>query len=608
MASLLDQLNGTATADQGDPNATAPKVPQTAAVAPKQPSLLGTLTAGNAPATADPLTAMSGTINSVDPLAFSPPPLTDTQGGGAPLPPPNATLGSPFGDVGGMSPVALPSNGAPPALPGVQAQGASAAPPISADALAPQPITSTKTGTTSNAFNGLTNDAGDNAFGTPMNADASTALRALEASSGINAGTSWNAGTNSATGGDPTKFGLPANASAADIHNLALQMSAIANGDPTAIKAGLSSANPVLKQIAQSYDLGLGSAGLGGQDYATAKASSDALKAGGANPPSAVVPTDTSKLPTDPSLLALLQGGGDPGSPAPSTAPSSITPSSASPTSPSAPLSPAPLNAPTTAATGTTVAPPAGIGTTAPPATSGGTPTAVNTQPSLTPTDPNNALTAQTIGIPALADRFKIAQDQYDTSVKAGDPAYQASLRDALRAAFAGGAGGSGKLQGTLGDIQSNWMNTLANNRSNFLNTALTGTIQDAKDTAAQADQQQAFQKSQQDTGFGQAVTLQQLQDALKNSDLSRNLSTLAAGNTNDPTSLLLTLSQLFGGQGSDASKALASLIQGQAAKPTTQGGTDLSSLLKYLQGTVTPATQTSSGVDSTGAFSGNVG
>src|SRR5688572_12266263 len=75
--------------------------------------------------------------------------------------------------------------------------------------------------------------------------------------------------------------------------------------------------------------------------------------------------------------------------------------------------------------------------TTALPVPGGIQPTIGSTTPgnpvTLTPTDPNNPRTGQTITPGATADRFQVAMDRWNQFEQGSAPAYQAALRDAKR-------------------------------------------------------------------------------------------------------------------------------------------------------------------------------
>jgi hypothetical protein len=215
---------------------------------------------------------------------------------------------------------------------------------------------------------------------------------------------------------------------------------------------------------------------------------------------------------------------------------------------------------------------------------------------STTPYTADQNLIDQTISRAPTADRFKIAQDQYDASVAAGEPAYQANLRDAMRKAAAGGALGSGMLNTSLGDIVTNRDTANRTNRTNFMDDALKGTIADSFGDTNIAQQQQGFEKGVSDTAFNENASATQLQDTLQNSSFGRALQALLAGSSGNPADTSLILSQIFGNQATGASSALGGLISGTTTNNATAGsGNQLQDIIKqilagYGGGTSAPA------------------
>ncbi len=186
-----------------------------------------------------------------------------------------------------------------------------------------------------------------------------------------------------------------------------------------------------------------------------------------------------------------------------------------------------------------------------------------------------------------LPDRFKLAQDEFNNFSKASDPTYQASLRDAIRAASAGGALGSGKLNTSIGDLAQNRNLELDTQRNSLLNNALTGGIEDAFRKTGITQQQQEFQRGQKNDAFDQSYKTTALEDSLKNSAFGRSLQQLLTGQSGDPTQTLLALSGIYGQQGSQASQALMQMIQQLSAKGSTSGNQALLDQIKqYLAGT----------------------
>lgn len=185
----------------------------------------------------------------------------------------------------------------------------------------------------------------------------------------------------------------------------------------------------------------------------------------------------------------------------------------------------------------------------------GGTPGASSSYApgvSLTPTTVDNALTNDTIAPGPMADRFKIAQDEWQNFVNATQPQYDAQIRDAERNAFGAGRGVSGALRTSLGDLANQRLLALDTQKNAFLNKALSGSIEDAYRNIGIAQQQQGFQAGQQSTAFNQA--LQQL----------------LAGSSGDPTQTALILSSIFGGQGQNLGQALGNYTAAQQANQNT--------------------------------------
>jgi hypothetical protein len=77
-------------------------------------------------------------------------------------------------------------------------------------------------------------------------------------------------------------------------------------------------------------------------------------------------------------------------------------------------------------------------------------------------------------------DRFKLAQDKFDTYANATDPAYQLDLRRAAQRASAAGGLFGGKLRTDYGNLDLARSRDLDNQRSTLFQNALEGSIQDA--------------------------------------------------------------------------------------------------------------------------------
>lgn len=437
---------------------------------------------------------------------------------------------------------------------------ATSAPPIASAAGG----TMTPQGDLGNTMRGYETDVGG-VFGQADTGDRSQALRALESISGLDSGTTYTNGVYG--GGDPTKFGLGANATSADITALSKQNGLIANGDPGAIKAGLTSPNPWLRANAE-------------REAATHP---ELLQAGAV---SRLAGNATAAKPGE-QAAGLAAQGLPPIAPAPAAG-FTATPGKVANVIPPPAGAPAPASAPSVGgvvATPQKVAnvptQPMGAGAGALPGISAAPSGAFTTKP----TDPNNALTDQTLDYGPLTDRFKVAQSELENVNRTEDPQFQADLRDAMRKAAAGGALGSGMLQTSLGDIVANRDVRRSGRGTSFLNNALTGSIQDAKDRANFAAGQQGFQADQQRTAFGQGVTEAELNERLTGGAFQRALQSLIAGSNGNPADIQLALSQIFGNQGANASNALSSLISGKTANSGASSGGYLADLLKQILG-----------------------
>lgn len=209
--------------------------------------------------------------------------------------------------------------------------------------------------------------------------------------------------------------------------------------------------------------------------------------------------------------------------------------------------------------------------------------------PQMSAVDPNNDLRSQQITPGDFLDRFKLATQQFGTYADSTNPQFEASLRDATRAGAGAGRLGSGMLRTSYGDLANQRAGQLTNERDSLFQNALSGSVGDAQTKFQDLMAEQAYQTGAQNQDFNQNVTGQQLQDQLTNSSFSRALQQMNAGNAGNPSGALDFLAQLFQGQSSDASAALAKLIGNTTANnagngASGSGGTDYSALFKqYL-------------------------
>lgn len=226
----------------------------------------------------------------------------------------------------------------------------------------------------------------------------------------------------------------------------------------------------------------------------------------------------------------------------------------------------------------------------------------------VTPTDPNNDLRSQTITPGPALDRYKLAQDQLKTFNDATQPYYDASLRDANRQAAASGRLGSGMLRTSIGDLANQRNLQLETQGQSFLQDALSGSVSDSQFNLDKLLQEQQYQTGAQNQAFNQNVVGQQLQDALTNSSFGRALSSLNAGSANDPSSMLMMLSGLYGNQASSAQQALASLIGGTTANNASSQSQNtllqyINAMMKGQQGQQSPTNTAPSGGSGTGTY-----
>lgn len=120
----------------------------------------------------------------------------------------------------------------------------------------------------------------------------------------------------------------------------------------------------------------------------------------------------------------------------------------------------------------------------------------------LTPTDPNDALTTKTITPGSMADRFALAKQRFDQFADSTSSAYQSALRDANRFGAAQGRLGSGSLRTDFGNLANSRNRQLDRARDEFLTNAQEGSIEDAWRGIGLAERQQGFQNQQQQQAF----------------------------------------------------------------------------------------------------------
>lgn len=489
----------------------------------------------------------------VDPLAFAPP--AQTLGAQGLTPPAPAPAQDGVSWFGGPAPSQVLD--APPAAPldptqgqfGPGGTGGMPQPP----AVAPQPATpqapspfatpytagsglntANPNATATNPFAGYVSPDGGS-FGARYGGDAAGARTQFESVSGVTA----------------DRIGLP-NLTGQDYDRYTRLFGGIASRDPQAIAAGLSDPSPWVREVAQSYSDGRGSAGPTGPvvnaplapaatsgSYGTAPTPQQGNTT--PDPMAGPVTPSPTPTPTPPPAAPLPPGVGAAG-------PGAIQQSGL--------LRPGAAPQPAGASGGV-----------------GSAPQPLDLSARQTPTDANNALTNQTLSVGDTADRFRLAQDQWSNFERATNPQYQATLRDTLRAGAAAGGLGSGQLRTSLGNAQNNRELQLDTQRNDLLNNALGGSIDDAYRNVGIAQQQQGFQQGQQQQAFGNEIAGADLNERLTSGSFNRALQQMMQGQSGNPAQTQLALSEIFGNQSSAAGQSLADLIAGMSAR-NASGGT----------------------------------
>ena len=189
---------------------------------------------------------------------------------------------------------------------------------------------------------------------------------------------------------------------------------------------------------------------------------------------------------------------------------------------------------------------------------------------SLTPTNPENPLTAQTITPGQGADRFALAQQKYDQFVQSTDPSYQAALRDAKRAGAAAGGLGSGQLRTSIGDLAGQRANAMDVQRQGVFTDASGGSIDDAWKSIGLSERQQGFQNTQQQQAFENELRRVGFSEDMINSAFNRGLQSWQAGQAGGTGSgTMQSGASNYAGQGQDALEALNNLIRQRASQPS---------------------------------------
>lgn len=186
-----------------------------------------------------------------------------------------------------------------------------------------------------------------------------------------------------------------------------------------------------------------------------------------------------------------------------------------------------------------------------------------STTPTLTPLTPDNALTNSIISPSSNVNRFDVAKNQiHDEIQNELEPQFNSDARTIAAQSFGSGRGVSGNNRTKEGDLALQHSRDINQLTSNYLNPALTGTIQDSLNNANFEADQQKFEAGQQNTAFNQAVTGQTLADQEQGQSFYQALQKLLAGSSGDPAQIQLLLSELYGGQSAQDSAAAGKLAQ----------------------------------------------
>jgi hypothetical protein len=162
----------------------------------------------------------------------------------------------------------------------------------------------------------------------------------------------------------------------------------------------------------------------------------------------------------------------------------------------------------------------------------------------LTPTDPGNPLTMQTITPNNNVDRVKLAQQSLQSTIdNVLNPRFAADQRATNELSFGAGRGVSGMNRTAQGNVESDYERTKANLANEVLNPAITGSIDDLYKNIGISQQQQGFQADQQRTAFQQAAQAQGLSDSETAQAFQQALQMFFAGQIDDPTQFLEYLS-----------------------------------------------------------------
>lgn len=286
-------------------------------------------------------------------------------------------------------------------------------------------------------------------------------------------------------------------------------------------------------QALGSASTGIQYAGTGATQYAPGRGPTPSTPTPTSAPTSAPTPA-----PTDPASLATRQWQAPTGAAPdtnPSVLPSNMAQAVIAPTNGSDPNGPSVGGGPAASSGGAA----AQGGGTAPISTTG-----PNAGVGLTPTDPSNPLTAQTITPNNNIDRVKLAQQSLQSTIdNMLNPEFQADERATNELSFGRGRGVSGMNRTAQGNVESDYERTKANLANQLITPAISGSIDDLYRNVGISQQQQGFQADQQKTAFQQAAQAQGLSDSETSQAFQQALQMFYAGQISDPAQFLEYLS-----------------------------------------------------------------
>lgn len=191
-------------------------------------------------------------------------------------------------------------------------------------------------------------------------------------------------------------------------------------------------------------------------------------------------------------------------------------------------------------------------------------------------------------------DRFQLAQDQWNQFVNQTDPQYQAAIRAATQNAAAHGRMQSGMLTTDYGNLANQRALALDTQRNQFLDSALSGTIQDRLNNASalsglegqqygqgynsrqELRGERGYQTDMQNQATDRAIQQKMLEDQLLNSSFNRQMQVAGLGSQvgfgNNPANTYLLGANQSYNQAGQSGAGLADLLGQYAYGQQTRG------------------------------------